>query len=193
MTQEDLKTLLAFFKTLADESRLRIIGLLSTEERSVGELAELLDLKEPTVSHHLARLKKLNLVTMRADGNNRFYALNRGALESLNRELFAPDDTSSWIDALEDVDDFDRKVMHDYFEDGVLRQIPTRLKKLHVVLRYLAKRFEPGQRYTEREVNAIIEPVHHDFVTLRRELIDFHYMNREKGVYWLEESQPERE
>ena len=50
------ETLLAFFKALADESRLRIVGLLAEREYSVQALAQALALKEPTVSHHLAVL-----------------------------------------------------------------------------------------------------------------------------------------
>ena len=77
MSDEQLRLLVQFFKVMADESRLKIIGLLSTGERSVGELAELLGLQEPTVSHHLGRLRELNLVEMRAEGNTRYYWLNR--------------------------------------------------------------------------------------------------------------------
>ncbi|NJL95437.1 MAG: winged helix-turn-helix transcriptional regulator [Anaerolineae bacterium] len=66
-TQNDLMTLLQLSKALADESRLRILVLLCQAERSVGELAELLDLKEPTISHHLARLRQVGLVNLRAE------------------------------------------------------------------------------------------------------------------------------
>jgi hypothetical protein len=54
------------------------------------------------------------------------------------------------------------------------------------VLRYLTQRFEPGQHYTEREVNDIIRQLHEDFVTLRRMLIDFHFLDRQAGgsAYW---------
>jgi DNA-binding transcriptional ArsR family regulator len=46
--------MLQFCKAMADESRLKIVGLLSAAEHSVQQLAAALDLKEPTVSHHLA-------------------------------------------------------------------------------------------------------------------------------------------
>ncbi len=44
---DDLQTLLVYLKTLADQTRLRILGLLAAEKRSVEELATLLDLKPP--------------------------------------------------------------------------------------------------------------------------------------------------
>ncbi|MCA9964369.1 MAG: winged helix-turn-helix transcriptional regulator, partial [Anaerolineales bacterium] len=59
---ERFEQLLQFFKVLGNKNRLQILGLLANEERNVGELALMLDLKEPTVSHHLALLKELGLV-----------------------------------------------------------------------------------------------------------------------------------
>ncbi|GCE21437.1 ArsR/SmtB family transcription factor [Dictyobacter kobayashii] len=47
-----------FLKLLADRNRLKLLGLLANREQSVEELAAQLQLKAPTVSHHLARLKK---------------------------------------------------------------------------------------------------------------------------------------
>src|SRR5271154_1204858 len=90
MPDSDLATLLAFFKAMANESRLRIVGLLAERERSVQELAELLGLKEPTVSHHLASLKALGLVSARAEGVTRWHALRLETLTTLNRGLLDP-------------------------------------------------------------------------------------------------------
>ena len=63
MPDPDLSELLSFFKAMANESRLRIVGLLAQRERTVQELSEVLELKEPTVSHHLAVLKDLGLAS----------------------------------------------------------------------------------------------------------------------------------
>jgi DNA-binding transcriptional ArsR family regulator len=90
----DLSPLLAFFKAMANESRLRIVGLLAQRERTVQELAETLSLKEPTVSHHLAVLKALGLVTVRPEGVMRWHALNAQALTDMNRRLLDSDAAS---------------------------------------------------------------------------------------------------
>ena len=61
MTQEEqseMETLLRYLKTLADQTRLRILGLLANQPRSVEELAHLLDLKAATISWHLGKLDK---------------------------------------------------------------------------------------------------------------------------------------
>src|SRR6201996_9785190 len=84
------ETLLEFFKAMADESRLRIVGLLAGGERSVQGLAGLLGLKEPTVSHHLAILKRQGIVTVRAEGTTRWHALDRDALAALSKRVLQP-------------------------------------------------------------------------------------------------------
>ncbi len=73
MSQEEFQTLLQFFKALANENRLKMIGILAEQECSVEELAAMLHLKAPTVSHHLAKLKELELVEMRPEGNTHVY------------------------------------------------------------------------------------------------------------------------
>ena len=55
-------------KAMANRHRLIIICQLIEQERSVGELAELLSIRDSTVSQHLALLRKDGLVTARRDG-----------------------------------------------------------------------------------------------------------------------------
>ena len=162
------EALLAFFKAMANESRLKIVGLLAARERSVQELAELTELTEPTVSHHLTALKAVGLVTVRADGNVRWHALDTEALARLNRAVLEPAEVlATFLDP-----------------DGRLKVMPASRRKRAVVLAWLAARFEDGRRYAEAEVNAAIEPVWWDVATLRRELIGARMLAREDGVYW---------
>jgi hypothetical protein len=50
---------------------------------------------------------------------------------------------------------------------------------------WLAGKFEPGVRYSEKEVNEIIKRHHEDYALFRREMVDAHLMQREAGIYWL--------
>lgn len=176
------ETLLAFFKALADESRLRIIGLLSHGERSVHELAVALDLKEPTVSHHLAVLKKQGLVTARAEGTTRWHALDREALEELSKRVLQPAKMAPpprGGDAVED------KVLQGFIaKDGTLKHIPASRKKRGVVLRWLMRAFASGRKYSEAEVNATIQEKYWDSATLRRELVGHQMLARKDRIYW---------
>jgi hypothetical protein len=90
-----------------------------------------------------------------------------------------------------DLDTYDRKVVADYTrKDGALKTIPAQLKKLEAVLRYIVKAFEPGKRYSEKQVNKILGQYHEDTASLRRELVGFGLMKREGGGgdYWRVES-----
>jgi DNA-binding transcriptional ArsR family regulator len=177
------ETLLEFFKAMADESRLKIIGLLASSERSVQELALALGLKEPTVSHHLAILKRQGLVTARADGTTRWHALDRTALERLAQRVLQPA-TLAESDA-EGADDWDARVLTGYVtKNGLLKSIPASRKKRGAVLRWLMRDFENGRRYAEAEVNDMIQAHHWDSATLRRELIGHRMLAREKQIYW---------
>jgi DNA-binding transcriptional ArsR family regulator len=64
-----------FLKALAHESRLMILCILADGEKSVGELEEILALRQPTVSQQLARLRGDGLVATRRDGKTIYYSL----------------------------------------------------------------------------------------------------------------------
>ena len=186
---EDRETMLSFCKAMADESRLKIVGLLSTAEHNVQELAGLLGLKEPTVSHHLAILKALDLVRRRIDGNTHWYRLDQDVLRKIGKSIFNRESLVKLAVSVE-MDDWQRKVLANFLDGERLIEIPVSRKKRWVILRWLAARFEDGQDYSEAELNARIKVHHHDCATLRRELIGYRMFAREKGVYWrLPESQ----
>lgn len=172
-----------YLKLLANEPRLKILGLSAERERSVGELAELLGLREPTVSHHLARLSAAGLVRMRPDGNTHYYRLDAETLQTLGRELMSPEKMVS-LAGHADADAWERKVLGTFLDGERLTKIPDTRKKRDVILRWLATRFETDRRYPEREVNDLIRRHHDDTATLRRELVGAGLMARAEGVYW---------
>jgi hypothetical protein len=83
-----------------------------------------------------------------------------------------------------DMDRYANKVLDDYIIRGRLKTIPRQLKKRQVVLDRLAKEFELGKRYSERQVNEILKVFHADFATLRRELVNSKLLARDQGYYW---------
>jgi DNA-binding transcriptional ArsR family regulator len=174
--------LLDFFKALADESRLKIVGVLAQRSASVGELADLLDLKEPTVSHHLRKLREVGLVSVQQDGTTRRYRLETSSLEEMSKNLLSTDAIEQ--SAPVDLEDYDRKVLAAFVEGETLKAIPAQRKKRDVILRWLLDRFEPGERIPETEVNERIQRSHWDSAWLRREMVDAGMLERERGVYW---------
>lgn len=183
MDQEQFQALLRFFQVLSNETRLKIIGLLANNERSVGELAGLLTIKEPTVSHHLAQLKGLDLVTARPAGTSRYYTLNARALEAMGRDIFSAHRLNEWAET-EEGPSWEQKVLRAFVDGERLKELPAKEKKLLVILRWLLEKFEPGVRYHESEVNEIIKRHHPDAASLRRAFVEYKLMTRENNVYW---------
>ena len=177
-----------FFKALADANRLKIVGLLAQQPYSVEELAALLNLKPSTVSHHLARLAEVGLVSARTESYYNVYQLDEKALESKSKSLFSQENLKASISEL-DLNAYDSKVVGDYTrKDGSLKTIPAQRKKLEAVLRYVVKSFELNKRYSEKKVNEILKKYHGDTASLRRELVGYGLMKREGGggEYWRE-------
>jgi predicted transcriptional regulator len=178
--------LVIFFKALADSNRLKIVGLLAEKSYSVEELAELLQLKPSTVSHHLSRLSEAGLVKARSESYYNIYQLDQSVLDQRARTMFSQVELSN-VAAEVDADAYDKKVIRDYTrKDGSLKTLPAQRKKLEAVLRYIVKAFEPDERYSEKQVNEALKRYHDDTATLRRELVGFGLMQREGGggEYW---------
>jgi len=83
-----LNDLALFFKALSDPTRLRLLGLLAEGEVCVCFLCEALKLVQPTVSRHLAYLKRAGLVTARREGQWMYYRWANQA-DPLARDLLA--------------------------------------------------------------------------------------------------------
>jgi len=180
--------IVTFFKAFADANRLKIVGLLAQQPYSVEELATLLDLKPSTVSHHLARLAQIGLVSAKTESYYNVYQLDEKALQSKSRDLFSQENLAASIVDV-DADAYDNKVVKDYVrKDGSLKTIPAQRKKLEAILRYLVKAFEVNKRYSEKRVNEILSQYHEDTASLRRELVGYGLMKREGGggEYWRE-------
>jgi hypothetical protein len=179
--------LLDFFKALANLERLKIVGLLALEKRTIEEISGGLNLKPASVYNDLAMLKEIFLV--RVEGNT--FELDREALEEMARDVLSdlrprvtPEDFEG--------EDYGRKVLSDFFQpDGRLKTIPAQEKKLLVVLGHIAQSFKPGVDYPEAQVNEILLDFHEDSALLRRYLVDYEFMEREGGGgdYWRAEEE----
>lgn len=179
--------LLNFFKALADANRLKIIGLLAQKDSSVEQLADLLGVGSSTVSHHLSRLSRTGLVSARAEGYYSIYHLHVEKLESLSKEILA-EDTLPAVAADLDMDAYDQKVIRNYSNaDGTIKALPTQQKKLLAILHYVIRDFDKAKKYTEKEVNLMLEKYYPDYAFIRRSLIDFKIMQREADgrSYWV--------
>jgi DNA-binding transcriptional ArsR family regulator len=72
------------FNAIAEPRRRQILEFIAADERSVGEIAEQLELGQPSVSKHLQVLLNVDLVTMRRDGRRTFYRTNSHTLRTIH-------------------------------------------------------------------------------------------------------------
>ncbi len=176
--------LLAFFKALANESRLRLLGFLAQREHSVQELAEAVGVSEPTASHHLAILRDLGLVSRRTEGNTHWYSFVATALPSMAAQILSVEGVAKLAGPAGPRGSQEAIVQNFIGADGKLTHIPAQRKKRYAVLAWLVRKFDEDRRYTEKEINEGLQRYHWDSATLRREFIGYGMMAREKGAYW---------
>jgi hypothetical protein len=95
-----------------------------------------------------------------------------------------------WEEEMETSEAERASIIAAYFADGRLKEIPSREKRKLVVLAEIAKDFESGRRYSEREVNDILWRRHPDTAALRRYLYHYGFLDREpnSSAYWVSSS-----
>jgi len=81
------EALLITLKSLADPTRLKILNYLCKEELTPSELSRRLNLRAPTVTHHLKELRLSGLVNLTLSGQERFYRARLEALDSMHTDL----------------------------------------------------------------------------------------------------------
>ena len=72
------------FNAIAEPRRRHILEFIAAEERSVNEIAEALELNQPSVSKHLQVLRDVGLVTVRRDGRRTMYRINAETLRTVH-------------------------------------------------------------------------------------------------------------
>jgi DNA-binding transcriptional ArsR family regulator len=176
--------LFLLFKALGDPARLRILGLLAERPLAGHELADRLDLTPPTISHHMRRLVAARLVEVVPEAQSRIYSLRTNAIREIS--------TSVLNQRAAPQSEEENAVLRAFFDGPRLRQIPASRKKRVLVLRRLLERFAPGRDYPEAEVNEMLREAHDDVATLRRELVDYGFMARDRGIYRVATELPSR-
>jgi hypothetical protein len=161
---------------LADPARLKVVAALALGAGTIEDVARSSGLGLKDVALAARRLARAGLV--HRDGHalvlhtDRFGAAARAAAEA------APPPEPLSADPAEDA------VLSAFVRDGRLVSIPAQHGKRVVVLQHLVRVFEPGVRYPERQVNALLAVWHPDVAALRRYLVDEGLLTREAGVYW---------
>ena len=161
---------------LADPARLRVVAALALGAGTIEEVAGASGLPLKDVALSARRLARAGLV--RRDGHALELLADRFGAAARTAAGQAPPSEPLSDDPAEDA------VLSAFLRDGRLVSVPAQLSKRRVVLDHLVRVFEPGVRYPEREVNALLRAWHPDVAALRRHLVDEGLLTREAGVYW---------
>lgn len=108
-------------------------------------------------------------------------------------QFVSPHKTAKMVDDRYKVtEDENEKIIKKYFPEGPngkLKTFAIKEKNKLVVLRQIVKHFKPNCIYSEKEVNEILKNIYGDFVTLRRYLIEYGFMDRKSNgsEYWLKD------
>lgn len=166
-------------RALADPERLRIAGALAADDGSAAALAGALGIPLARVRKHLTRLASAGVARLEPD--RRTYRLDPETLRWAAEQVGPPRGAGIALGA---ANEDEEAVLRAFFRDGRLVEIPMKAWKRRVVLERIALEFEPGVRYEEREVNAIVGLYFTDHAAIRRSLVDEGFLDREAGVYW---------
>jgi hypothetical protein len=164
---------------LAGPARMRVFAAVVLGATTREEIAERAGLTPRQVAMALRRLRDGGLVRADQDRLEARLEVFSEAMKEYARTL-APSSEAGPLDTTP----ARTAVLRAFLSDGRLVSIPAAQSKRRVVLEHIAAAFEPGVRYSEREVNAVLRAWHPDHAALRRYLVDEELMAREGGIYW---------
>jgi hypothetical protein len=162
---------------LADPGRRAVFAALVLGAENGTEVGERTGLAAREVASALDRLTRSGLVEQLPGGGCHLLAQ---AFELAARAEASDPSPSAFGDETDDR----RRVLDQAFRDGRLVQLPVKRSRRLVVLDHVVQRFEPGRRYSERQINAMLAPVDADVAALRRYLVDEAMLDRADGYYW---------
>jgi hypothetical protein len=161
---------------LAEPDRLRVFAAVVLGATTVDDVAERTGLPSRDVLAALRRLERSGLVTADSGGLVARAELFKEAMIGYQRER-PP------AEPLDDDPDRDA-VLRTFITDGRITALPAVWSKRRILLEHIVAAFEPGVRYPEREVDAVLRAWHDDHAALRRYLVDEQLMARADGIYW---------
>ncbi|MED4173747.1 metalloregulator ArsR/SmtB family transcription factor [Halalkalibacterium halodurans] len=179
-----LNRLVHFHKTLGDKTRIRIIALLKGGPLHGQAIAGKLGLTPPTISHHLSKLREIDVVYQRREKNTIYFYLDEKKLERMAGAILMIGGDEMFNFQVDDQEKV-RVIKNFTLPDGRVKTLPAQRKKKLIILEYMLRGIEQGRVYSEKEINEHIRQFHEDFATVRREFVMCQFMFRQNGQYEL--------
>ncbi len=162
---------------LAEESRRRVVAAMILGATELGDISKTSGVGEREVVDALDRLDNAGLVESLGEG--RFHLLEQ-AFKMAARNEADPTPSTEFPDHSPE----QQRILDQAFDGERLIRMPSKWSHKLVVLDHLVQRFEPGEKYSERQVNAMLSKADTDTATLRRYLVDASMLDRAEGQYW---------
>jgi hypothetical protein len=160
-------------RALADPERLAIAGHLARSSATAADLADTIGVPLARLRKHLNRLSAAGVI--RLEDDRRTYRLDAETLRWAAEQVGPPREAGLALGAASEDEE---SVLRAFFRDGRLTEIPAKESKRRIVLERIALEFEPGVRYDERTVNAVVGRFALDHAALRRYLVDEGFLDR---------------
>lgn len=169
-------TSLTLLRAVLDPVRLAVLGASVGSPVDIAEMSETLNTTRREIARAVGELRSAGL--LKPDGT-----LDTDALRDIARSL--PDSGGRAGKPVEGPwTEEEALLLGRFFREGRLVEIPSAARKRRLAIEKIALEFEPGRRYSEREVNLIIQLIHDDYAAIRRYMIDEGFMDRADGAYW---------
>ncbi|GAA0944708.1 DUF2087 domain-containing protein [Virgisporangium aurantiacum] len=161
---------------LAEPDRLRVFAAVVLGAATPADVVNATGLPVRTVMAALRRLEQGGLVGAAGDA----LVAEVSAFKDAVREHGTPAAPAEPMDPDRQRD----AVLRTFIVDGRIPHLPSAWAKRRVVLEHIVLAFEPGVKYPEKDVNAILRAWHDDHAALRRYLVDESLLDRADGEYW---------
>jgi len=152
-----------------------VVAALALGATTIAEVAAAAGMDQRAVVRALRRLERGGLVSREKDQ----LTLHAELFKQVAREA-APDEPAEPLSADPETD----AVLRAFTRSGRITAIPVQRSRRRRLLEHVATSFEPGVRYPEREVNAVLRRWYDDYAQLRRYLVDEALLDRAEGMYW---------
>ena len=180
-----LNRLVNFHKTMGDKTRIRIISLLKEGPLHGQAIAGKLGLTPPTISHHIAKLRDIDVIYQRRDKNTIYYHLDEKKLQLMAQAILKLNNQEE-ASVFRVEDEEKHKILKNFIQpNGKLKSVPAQHKKKLIILEHLVQGLEIGKTYSEQEINEYIKQYYDDYAWIRREFIMNQFMHRQEGQYEL--------
>jgi hypothetical protein len=172
-----LEPLISLATALLDLDRLRVAAVLAAGPANRIEMAKVTGLSHRDLLRLLDSLQSFGLVKLqdpapRDSDAYSPYELNQQAFSAARKAM------GKYKGVRKRPSDSREMTLATFLPDGRLHAMPLKQSQIVIILEEVAGRFEPETRYTEREVNTILEETTEDYATIRRYLVDYGYLTR---------------